>query len=219
MFFVYYKLFLIILQRINTIIFHVNEFKRKCEFIAGAATYEQAPKTTLPEFAFIGRSNVGKSSIINTLVDRKTLVRTSKTPGCTKQINFFELDGILILADLPGYGYAKISKSERDNWDLLIHNYLRKRSKLKRIFLLIDSRHELKESDKKTMDYLDEYGLSYQIVLTKVDKSSQHSKLENTIKASLAKHPACHPHIITTSSITKHGVEELQNEILQLAQQ
>ena len=196
----------------------VKTFKNRCEFIAGAASYHQVPDTNLPEFAFVGRSNVGKSSLINTLVYRKSLVRTSKTPGCTKQINFFELEDKLILVDLPGYGYARISKSERSNWDMLIHDYLRKRARLKRIFLLIDSRHELKSVDLKTMDYLDEYGLSYQVVLTKIDKSTSFEKMRAKIKSLLPKHPACHPEIILTSSMKDLGIDEVRREILELAE-
>ncbi len=194
----------------------IKLFAGTCDFFAGAAKPWQIPESELPEFAFIGRSNVGKSSLINTLTNRKSLARVSQNPGCTKQINFFRLGDVLSLVDLPGYGYAKISNEDRYNWDNLIHQYLRGRTQLKRVFLLIDSRHELKDIDIKTMAFLDDYAISYQIVLTKIDKSEiLHDIIAHLTRIS-TNHGACHPVIIPTSSSLKSGIDTLQNEILSL---
>ncbi len=192
----------------------INLFSRKCEFFAGASQIHQIPDSILPEVAFIGRSNVGKSSLINALTNRKSLARVSQNPGCTKQINFFKLDGTLSLVDLPGYGFAKISNHERNLWDGLIHHYLSTRTQLKRVYLLIDSRHELKELDLKTMKFLDDVAVSYQIVLTKIDKSEMLPEILMKITELSKLHAACHPEIIQTSSATKYGIDALQKTIL-----
>jgi GTP-binding protein len=194
----------------------IKHFTGSCEFFAGAAEVWQIPKSSLPEFAFIGRSNVGKSSLINTLTGRKSLARVSQNPGCTRQINFFKVSDILSLVDLPGYGYAKISNAARNTWDSLIHEYLRGRVQLKRVFLLIDSRHAIKDIDLKTMAFLDEYGISYQIVLTKVDKSNILPSIVADLATISVKHSACHPAIIQTSSLLKSGIDTLQEEIIAL---
>src|SRR5438046_810925 len=145
-------------------------FARDCRFIAGAAEADACPPETLPEIAFLGRSNVGKSSLVNALTGRRMLARTSNTPGRTRQINFFALDNRLMLVDLPGYGYAAASKSAVAAWTRLVQHYLRGRASLRRVCLLIDSRHGIKEPDRPVMQLCDTSGLSYQVVLTKIDK-------------------------------------------------
>jgi GTP-binding protein len=190
-------------------------FSSTCNFIIGAAEVHDIPASNIPEVAFIGRSNVGKSSLINVLVNRVNLSRISQTPGRTKQINFFNLGDFLYLVDLPGYGYAKISKSERKSWDKLIYSYLKGSTNLKRVFLLIDARCEIKSSDLQTMKFLDDCAVSYQLVLTKSDKIKE-TLLENVIlqlKSIGAKHAACHPEIIFTSSKSKIGIDKLREAI------
>src|SRR5882762_8812692 len=148
-------------------------FARDCRFVAGSAEAEALPSETLPEVAFLGRSNVGKSSLVNALTARRMLARTSNTPGRTRQINFFDLGGRLMLVDLPGYGYAEASKSAVKSWTSLVRHYLRIRAALRRVCLLIDSRHGIKEVDRPLMRMRDDAGVSYQIVLTKADKAGK----------------------------------------------
>src|SRR3954463_10375 len=145
-------------------------FAQECKFIWGAADQANLPEATLPEIAFAGRSNVGKSSLVNALTGRRTLARTSNTPGRTRQLNFFVLADSLMLVDLPGYGYAEASKSAKRGWPRWMQHYLRPRSSLRRVCLLLDSRHGLKEPDRALMTLCDAAGLSYQAVLTKIDK-------------------------------------------------
>lgn len=190
-------------------------FSSKCEFVIGATKIEDIPVTHLSEVAFIGRSNVGKSSLINALVKQKSLARVSQNPGCTRQINFFNLGNFIYLVDLPGYGYAKISKSERKTWDQIIYSYLIGRPHLKRIFLLIDARHEFKDIDVKTMDFLDDCAVTYQIVLTKADKLERKELEDQIVKMNklITKHAACHPEIIVTSTKKELGIDILRNAI------
>ena len=145
-------------------------FAGTCEFVAGAASFESLPAIALPEVAFAGRSNVGKSSLVNALTGRRTLARVSASPGATRQINFFDLAGRFFLVDLPGYGFAQVSKSMKESWQDLASAYLRGRPTLKRVCLLIDSRHGVKDSDHETMKNLDRAAVSYQLVLTKTDR-------------------------------------------------
>lgn len=190
-------------------------FGGTCEFIFGATDSAILPKTTLQEIAFVGRSNVGKSSLINALTNRNHLARVSNTPGRTRQINFFSLVDKLMLVDLPGYGYAKVSKDERLGWSNLIYDYLRGRPQLARVCLLIDSRREVKESDIQVMDILDESAVSYQIILTKSDQVPETEltmKITN-IKDLMNKHAAMYPEIIVTSSRKARGIEELKLEL------
>ncbi|PIR32082.1 MAG: YihA family ribosome biogenesis GTP-binding protein [Alphaproteobacteria bacterium CG11_big_fil_rev_8_21_14_0_20_44_7] len=183
-------------------------FAKNCDFIYGATSLSHLPDDVLPEIAFAGRSNVGKSSLINALTGRKALARTSQTPGRTQQINFFNLDNQLLLVDLPGYGYAKASRAKIKTWNKFVNSYLKGRASLRRVFILIDSRHGLKPVDIETMEMLDEAAVSYQIVLTKSDKEKEPEKqLQNL---AFNKHAALIPKIITTSSLKKNGINELQ---------
>ncbi|MAJ93651.1 MAG: YihA family ribosome biogenesis GTP-binding protein [Rhodospirillaceae bacterium TMED63] len=194
-------------------------FAQECVFVSGAANYDGVPEADLPEIAFVGRSNVGKSSLINALAGRKTLARTSNTPGRTQQINFFRLQDALMLADLPGYGYAKASKTEIKRWTRLIFDYLRGRPSLRRVCLLIDARHGLKDKDIEVMKDLDEAAVSYQIVLTKCDKVKPGAllRLTDSTSSRIAKHVAAHPTIIRTSSLRNEGVEALRAELAMMA--
>ena len=194
-------------------------FAQECVFVSGAANYDGVPDADLPEIAFVGRSNVGKSSLINALAGRKTLARTSNTPGRTQQINFFRLQDALMLADLPGYGYAKASKTEIKRWTRLIFDYLRGRPSLRRVCLLIDARHGLKDKDIEVMEDLDEAAVSYQIVLTKCDKVKPGAlmRLTDSTSSRIAKHVAAHPTIIRTSSLKNEGIEALRAELAMIA--
>lgn len=194
-------------------------FAQECVFVSGAANYDGVPEADLPEIAFVGRSNVGKSSLINALAGRKTLARTSNTPGRTQQINFFRLQDALMLADLPGYGYAKASKTEIKRWTRLIFDYLRGRPSLRRVCLLIDARHGLKDKDIEVMKDLDEAAVSYQIVLTKCDKVKPGAllRLTDSTSSRIAKHVAAHPTIIRTSSLRNKGIEALRAELAMMA--
>lgn len=193
-------------------------FAKDCNFVTSAASEAGLPVSSLPEFAFAGRSNVGKSSLINALVNRKNLVKTSKTPGRTQQINFFNLIDTLMLVDLPGYGYAKASKNAIHEWNTLIENYLKGRTQLRRVFVLIDSRHGIKATDTKTMELLDEAAVSYQLVLTKTDKisASQLTRIHEQVVQSITKHPAAFPTVISTSSEKRIGLTDLRLAIQSL---
>jgi GTP-binding protein len=194
-------------------------FAQECTFIRGVPTLIDLPNFGLNEIAFIGRSNVGKSSLINTVTGRTTLARVSHTPGRTQHLNFFNLANRLILVDMPGYGYAKAAKSAIKQWTTLIKQYLKGRPTLARVYVLIDSRHGLKDNDLELMKMLDESAVSYQIILTKIDKVSRkplqdlHLKIEQQLKS----HPAAYPTIILTSSDEKKGIAELRAEIAQFA--
>lgn len=194
-------------------------FTQQCDFLLGAARRDDIPETTLPEIAFAGRSNVGKSSLLNALTGRKTLARTSNTPGRTREINFFDLAHRLILADLPGYGYARASKQLIRQWTGLVNDYLRGRVQLRRVALLIDARHGLKDSDERVMTMLDTAAVSYQAVLTKADKVPA-AKLDATreeIAKAFAKHTAAHPEVVATSARTGLGIPELRAILTTLA--
>lgn len=193
-------------------------FRGECVFIAGSTAIANLPDNQLPEIAFAGASNVGKSSIVNALTHRKTLVRTSQNPGHTKQLNFFKLRNDLVLVDLPGYGYAKASKASIEQWTGLTRDYLRGRQNLKRICLLIDSRRNLKPGDIEIMKLMDEAAVVYQIILTKVDqvKKTDVDKIISAIKTSAKKHTAMHPEIIATSSREGVGIEALRAELASL---
>ena len=191
-------------------------FARPATFIMGCAKIEQLPDPDLPEVAFAGRSNVGKSSLINGLVGMHKLARASNEPGRTREVNFFDLDGKMRLVDLPGYGWAKASKGEVKRFQNLGRDYLRGRVTLKRVYLLIDSRHGLKKVDDEALDALDEAAVSYQIVLTKADKLKKGEAevvAEKTLKA-VSKRPAAYPFVAVTSAEKGHGIPELRAEIM-----
>ena len=194
-------------------------FAQSCLFLGAAAEDWQVPEIGLPEVAFAGRSNVGKSSLINALTGRKTLARTSDTPGRTRQLNFFDLGGRLILVDLPGYGYARAAKTEIRAWSGLTRRFLKGRPLLRRVFLLIDSRHGPKPSDREIMAELDAAAVSYQMTFTKADKVKP-DVLAVTCRSAmreLAAHPAAHSACAATSAATGLGIPELRAAIADLA--
>jgi GTP-binding protein len=194
-------------------------FAQECTFTAGAATRDALPPDSLPEIAFAGRSNVGKSSLLNALTGRNSLARTSHTPGRTRQLNFFDLGHRLMLVDLPGYGYAEASKTEIANWNTLFRDYLRGRPSLRRTCLLIDSRHGIKETDRPLMRLFDETAVSFQVVLTKADKitpAALKAVIERTA-TELASHVAGHPIVHVTSAHEGHGIPTLRAALAALA--
>ena len=193
-------------------------FARECTFVMGTATLDQLPDAELPEIAFAGRSNVGKSSLVNALTGRKTLARTSNTPGRTQQLNFFNLGQQLTLVDLPGYGYAKVSKTQVEAWTHTLKAYLRGRVTLRRACLLIDSRHGIKDLDREMMDMLDDAAVVYQIVLTKVDKlkKGELESREASAIAELTTRAAGFPVLALTSSEKGIGIAELRAGLTQL---
>jgi GTP-binding protein len=194
-------------------------FARACDFVAGADKLEAMPDATLPEIAFAGRSNVGKSSLINALTGRKTLARTSNTPGRTQQINFFRLGDRLTLVDLPGYGYARASKTRIAAWTRLVNGYLKGRPGLRRVCLLVDARHGPKDVDREIMTMLDKAAVVYQVVLTKTDKTrpAELAACVAATAAELKSHVAAHPETLPTSAETAVGIAELRAALAALA--
>jgi GTP-binding protein len=194
-------------------------FAQACDFVAGATDAAALPPGRLPEVAFAGRSNVGKSSLINALTGRRSLARVSHTPGRTQQVNFFDLGQRLMLVDLPGYGYAAVGRERVDAWSALIRAYLKHRPNLRRLFLLIDGRHGLKDSDRATMDELDKAALSYQLVLTKADqvKAEDLAARQAEATAEAGRHRAAHPGVIVTSAFEASGIAELRAELASLS--
>lgn len=187
-------------------------FSGPCDFMLGVAALDGLPDAELPEIAFAGRSNVGKSSLINALTGRNTLARTSNTPGRTQELNYFNLGDHVYMVDMPGYGYAKVSKDRIAAWTALIFAYLRGRPTLRCVFILVDSRHGIKETDVELMKMLDDAAVSYRIVLTKTDKTRREDleKLTEKTMAILKKHPAAYPEISYTSSMKGQGIPELR---------
>ena len=190
-------------------------FAQECVFVAGASSVETLPPPTLPEVAFAGRSNVGKSSLLNALTNRMSLARVSHTPGRTQQINFFDLGGVLRIADMPGYGYAKVGKKLVASWQRLIKDYLRGRVLLRRVCVLVDSRHGLKDTDREIFDLLDEAAVPYQIVLTKIDelKAGELDAMRERVGTELKKHPAAMPQLMAVSSHYGNGLTELRDSL------
>jgi GTP-binding protein len=196
-------------------------FAGPCDFLVSAADENDLPKLGGgTEVAFAGRSNVGKSSLLNALTGRKTLARTSNTPGRTRLLNFFSLGGRLILVDLPGYGYARAAKTDIARWTQLTRGYLKGRPQLRRVCLLIDARHGIKSSDRQVMEELDAAAVSYQIVLTKADKMKPGplQRIVEETEAAVARNPAAHPHCLVTSAESGDGIAELRAALAALAE-
>jgi GTP-binding protein len=202
----------------NTLAAAQAQFLKPCNFMLSVAKLEQLPEADLDEIAFAGRSNVGKSSLINALFNQKKLAKTSSTPGRTQQLNFFNFDGKLYMVDLPGYGYAKAPEKMVRQWQAVLKTYLRGRPNLRRVFLLIDSRHGIKDEDMEIMKMLDISAVPYQIVLTKADKISvaELNKTSEMTNQEIAKHAAALPDIVITSSEKKTGLDILKAEICSL---
>ena len=194
-------------------------FAKPCRFVTGAASADGIPPATMPEVAFAGRSNVGKSSLLNALTGRRALARVSRTPGRTRQINFFALADALMLADLPGYGYAKAGKREIAAWHRTTDAYLRGRAALRRLCLLIDARLGPTEADRQVMHQLDRAAVSYQIVLTKCDKVTGEAleTLCKRIGEEMKSHTALYPEVIATSAVKRLGIAELRAALAELA--
>ena len=194
-------------------------FAAPCEFFFASQRLDQLPPPGQPEVAFAGRSNVGKSSLINALTGRKALARASNTPGRTRQLNFFDLGGRLSLVDMPGYGYAQAAKEIKADWQELMFAYLRGRPTLQRVVLLLDARIELKASDHAVMDLLDAAAVTYQLVLTKADavKPGPLARKTAEVEALARKHPAAFPQVLATSSEGGQGVEALRAALAGLA--
>jgi GTP-binding protein len=193
-------------------------FAGSCDFIAGVPDLSIMIPEGHTEIAFAGRSNVGKSSLINALTGRKALARTSHTPGRTQQLNFFEINKRFNLVDMPGYGYAKVSKTQKAEWKVLIRAYLRGRASLRACFVLIDSRHGIKDVDNDIMELLDEAAVMYRVILTKTDKAKK-SELPAVIEkteAALRKRSAAYPTVFLTSAHEKDNINELRVIVDQL---
>ena len=190
-------------------------FAAECRFFFGAQKLEQVPPPANPEIAFAGRSNVGKSSLLNALTGRNSLARTSSEPGRTRQLNFFDLGGRLTLVDMPGYGYARASKEIKADWQGMMFDYLRGRPTLIRVMLLLDSRIEIKQADHDVMALLDRAAVTYQIVLTKIDglKPSGLTRKQTELADVIRKHAAAYPELMTTSAETGAGIPELRAEL------
>jgi|TARA_B100001105_G_scaffold56196_1_gene42814 GTP-binding protein len=194
-------------------------FNQKINFELGVSSVEKLPENEIPEIAFFGRSNVGKSSLLNAITKKSKLAYTSKNPGRTQELNYFSISSdetILNIVDMPGYGFAKASKDKIRKWNNLSKYYLKNRKNLRRVFLLIDSRRNIKPVDEEVMNVMDEFAISYQIVLTKIDKTKD---VDNQIKIVLnkvKKRRAIYPNVIATSSREKLGIEDVKSQIASL---
>ncbi len=194
-------------------------FNQKINFELGVTSVEKLPENEIPEIAFFGRSNVGKSSLLNAITKKSKLAYTSKNPGRTQELNYFSISNdetILNIVDMPGYGFAKASKDKIRKWNNLSKFYLKNRKNLRRVFLLVDSRRNIKPVDEEVMNVMDEFAISYQIVLTKIDKTKD---VDNQIKIVLnkvKKRRAIYPNVIATSSREKLGIEDVKSQIASL---
>lgn len=193
-------------------------FSANCDFIWGTAKAGDWPPVDLPEVAFVGRSNVGKSSLLNALTNRNSLARVSRTPGRTQQINFFNLGRFFCLVDMPGYGYAKVGQQLEDKWRVLADQYFKQRPNLKRAYVLIDSRHGLQDHDKMLLQWFDRLVIPYRVILTKMDKANKDEQqaMVDLVKTQLQKHPSALTEPFVTSSEKKLGIDLLQADIAAL---
>ena len=194
-------------------------FAAECRFFFGAQRLDQLPPSEGVEIAFAGRSNVGKSSLLNALTGQHALARASQQPGRTRQLNFFDLGGRLVLVDMPGYGYAQAAREIKEDWQGLMFEYLRGRPNLRRVLLLLDARIELKASDRTVMELLDRAAVTFQLVLTKTDalKPGVLARKQDEVQALARAHAAAHPLVLATSSETGMGIPELRAELATLA--
>jgi GTP-binding protein len=196
-------------------------FAGEADFKWASTAIDNLPPMNSVEIAFAGRSNVGKSSLVNALTNRKTLARTSHTPGRTQQLNFFDIGGHFMLVDMPGYGYAAVSKAKVEAWTDVIVDYLKGRANLARVYVLIDGRHGVKDVDRDVMNLLDTAAVSYALVLTKHDevKKAEGEKILAATRLEIAKRPAAYPEIIFTSSRTGEGIPDLRTAIARLLEE
>jgi len=195
-------------------------FNQNITFSLGVTQIENLPEEDVAEVAFFGRSNVGKSSLLNSITNKNKLAYTSKNPGRTRELNFFSLrqnsKTLINIVDMPGYGFAKASKDQIKKWTNLSDSYLKTRKNLRRVFLLIDSRRKIMPIDNEIMDIMDDHAVSYQIVLTKADKILKVENLAELVLKEVEKRKAIFPKILITSSKSKFGIDDIRKEIVSL---